>query len=115
MEQGQLLELIFPDNLPQRNLASRVILTPRNDESLMENDLVLHSNHCEAHVYCSADVAECPYNPDEAVNYCQELQHRMTLTGLPPHKLRLKVECIVTFLRDLNQFVDYAKEQGYKW
>ena len=38
MKQGELLELIFPDNLPQEDLASRVILTPRNDESLKVHD-----------------------------------------------------------------------------
>ena len=91
MEQGELTELIFPDNLPQEDLASRVILTPRNDESLKVNDLVLDRHHGQAHVYYSADVAECPDDPDEAVNYSPELLHSMTPTGLPPHMLTLKV------------------------
>ena len=102
MEQGQLTELIFPENLRQEDLASRVILTPRNDESLKVNDLVLDRHHGQAHVYYSADVAECPDDPDEAVNYSPELLHSMTPTGLPPHKLTLKVGCIVMLLRNLN-------------
>ena len=102
MEQGELLEVIFPDNLPQEDLASRVILTPRNDESLKVDDSVLDRRHGDAHVYYSADKAECPDDLYEAVNYSQELLHGMTPTGLPPHKLTLKVRCIVMFLPNLN-------------
>ena len=68
MEQGELPGLIYPENLPQEDLASRVILTPRNDEPLKVNDLVLDRHHGQTHVYYSADVAECPADPDEAVN-----------------------------------------------
>ena len=102
MEQGELPEVIFPDNLPQEDLASRVILTPRNDESLNVDDSVLDRCHGEAHVYYSADIAECPDDLYEAVIYSQELLHGMTPTGLPPHKLTLKVRCIVMFLPNLN-------------
>ena len=45
MEQRELLELIFPDNFPPEDLASRVIFTPRNDESLKVNDFVLNRHH----------------------------------------------------------------------
>ena len=91
MEQGELPELIFPDSLSQEDLASWVILTPRIDESLKVNDLVLDRHHGEAHVYYSADVAECADDPDEAVNYSQKL-HGMTPTGLPPCMLTWKVD-----------------------
>ena len=50
MEQGELTELIFPDNLPQEGLASRVILTPRNDESLKVNDLVIDRHHGQTRI-----------------------------------------------------------------
>ena len=50
MEQGGLTELIFPDNLPQEDLASRVILTPRNNESLKMTDLVLDRHHGQARI-----------------------------------------------------------------
>ena len=102
MEHGELPELIFRDNLPQEDLASRVILTPRNDELLKVNDSVLNRYHGEAYTYYSADVAERPDDPDEAVNYSEELLHGMTPTSLPPHKLTLKVGCIVMPLRNLN-------------
>ena len=52
-------------------------------------------------VYYSADVAECPDDPDDAVNYSPELLHGMTPTGLPPHQLTLKVRCIVMLLHNL--------------
>ena len=102
MEQGELTELIFPDNLPQEDLACRVIVTPRNDNSLKVNDLVLDRHHGQVHVYYSADVAKCPGDPDETVNYSPELLHSMTPTSLPPDKLTLKVGCIVLLLHNLN-------------
>ena len=102
MGQGELLELIFPDNLCQEDLASRVILPPRYDESLKVNDSVLDRHYGEACVYYSADVCECPDDPDEAVSYSQEILHGMTPTGLPPHKLTLKVGCIVMLLHNIN-------------
>ena len=55
MEHAELLEL-----------TSRVILTPRNNESLKVNDSVPDRHHGEAHVYYSADVAGCPNDPDAA-------------------------------------------------
>ena len=42
MEQGECLELIFLVTLRLEDLASRVILTPRHDESLKMNNLVLN-------------------------------------------------------------------------
>ena len=45
MKQSELTKLIFPENLLQEDLVSRVILTPRNDESLKVNDLVLDKHH----------------------------------------------------------------------
>ena len=68
MEQGELPELIYPENLPQEDLASGVILTPRNDEPLKVNDLVLDRHHGQTHVCNSADVGECPADLDEEVN-----------------------------------------------
>ena len=68
MEQGELPELIYPENLPQEDLASGVILTPRNDEPLKVNDLVLDRHHRQTHVCNSADVGECPADLDEEVN-----------------------------------------------
>lgn len=42
MEQGERLELIFQVTLCLEDLASRVILTLRHDESLKMNNLVLN-------------------------------------------------------------------------
>ena len=102
MEHDELPELISRDNLLQEDLACRIILTSRNDELLKVSDSVLNRPHGEAHIYYSADVAECPDDPDEAVNYSQEFLHDMTPISLPPHKLTLKVGCIVMLLSNLN-------------
>ena len=81
MEQGELPPLNFPENLPHEDLPSKVILTPRNNESLKVNDVVLDRHQGEGHVYYIADVAQCPDDPDEAVSYNQNLLHSMTPTG----------------------------------
>ena len=99
MEKGELPALIFPYH---ENLPFKVILTPRNNQSLKVNDVVLDRHQGEAHVYYMADVAQCPDDPDEAINYNQDLLHSMTPTGLPPHKLTIKVGCIVMLLHNLK-------------
>ena len=55
MEKGELPALIFPYH---ENLPFKVILTPRNNQSLKVNDVVLDRHQGEAHVYYMADVAQ---------------------------------------------------------
>ena len=102
VEQGSLIDLIFLDGLPEDQIASRVILTPRNDTSLTINQQILQRQVGDVTTYFAADHAEVPDNPDEANNYPQEFLHTLTPSGMPPHTLELKVGCIVSLLRNLD-------------
>ena len=102
VEQGSLIDSIFPDGLPEDQIASRVILTPCNDTSLTINQQILQQQVGDVTTYFAADHAEVPDNPDEANNYTQEFLHTLTASGMSPHTLEIKVGCIVLLLRTLD-------------
>ena len=81
VEQGSLIDLIFLDGLPEDQIASRVILTPRNDTSLTINQQILQRQVGDVTTYFAADHAEVPDNPDEANNYPQEFLHNLHHLG----------------------------------
>jgi hypothetical protein len=45
----------------------------------------------------------------ESWNPAPSLLHKLNPTGLPPHRLRLKIGCIVSLLRDLNKSSQLSK------
>ena len=94
--------LIFPDGLPEDQIAPRVILTASNDTSLTINQQILQRQLGDVTTNFAADHSEVPNNPDEANNYPQEFLHTLTPSGMPPHTLELKVGCIVMLLRTLD-------------
>ena len=94
--------LIFPDGLPEDQIAPRVILTASNDTSLNINQQILQRQLGDVTTNFAADHSEVPNNPDEANNYPQEFLHTLTPSGMPPHTLELKVGCIVMLLRNLD-------------
>ena len=102
IEQGNLIESIFPDGLPEDQVASCVILTPCNNTSLTINQQILQQQVGDVTTYFAADHAEVPDNPDEANNYPQEFLHTLAPSGMPRHTLELQVGCIVMLLRNLD-------------
>ena len=101
-DQGSLIDSIFPDGLPEYQMASHVILTLRNDTSLTINQQILQRQVWDVTKHFAADHAEVPDNPDEASNYPQEFVHTLTPSWMPPHTLELKVGSIVMLLRNLD-------------
>lgn len=51
--------------------------------------------------YCSADSIETE-DPNDAMNFPVEFLNSQTPSGVPPHKLNLKVGTVVMLLRNLN-------------
>ena len=51
--------------------------------------------------YKSVDSIETD-DEDQIVNYPTEFINRLNVSGLPPHKLQLKVGAIVVLIRNLN-------------
>ena len=93
-----IVDTIFPDFDVDRS--DSVILTPKNDMSLQLNDEILKRLPGDNHVFFSCDRALCD-NEEEAENYPLEFLNSITPTGMPPHKLNLKINCMVMLLRNL--------------
>ena len=93
-----MVQAIFPNFDEDRS--GSIILTPKNDISLKLNDEILQRLPGEEHVFFSCDSAICD-NEEEAQNYQPEFLNSITPTGMPPHKLKLKVGCNVMLLRNL--------------
>jgi hypothetical protein len=81
------------------------ILCPKNSESLTLNDKVLERLDGEVREYCSADSIEWGEGDDGdalATDYPVEYVNSLTPSGMPPHKLRLKVNAVVMLMRNVN-------------
>ncbi|XP_076911314.1 uncharacterized protein LOC143569228 [Bidens hawaiensis] len=79
-------------------ISSRAILTTRNDSVDEVNDYMINIFNGDECVYYSFDTTE----DDHRNLYPVEFLNSLTVGGLPPHKLRLKIGCPVILLRNLN-------------
>ncbi|GFX68474.1 uncharacterized protein TNCV_2004881 [Trichonephila clavipes] len=70
-----------------------------NDQVSVLNERMLDKIHGESQTYLSINTV-C--NPDEAVNYPTEFLNSISVPGLPPHKLELKIGVPFILLRNLN-------------
>ena len=93
-----LVPHIFGD---MNDVQDKVILCPKNEDSLAMNEKVLNLLPVEARVYSSVDAVKAD-NEEEQQNYPLEFLHSLTPSGMPPHHLRLKVGAIVMLLRNLD-------------
>jgi hypothetical protein len=84
-----------------QELCSRAILSPKNEDVLTINNQIIERLEGELKIYCSIDSIVSD-NEQEAVNYPTEFLNSITPSGLPPHKLYLKVGAVVMLLRNLN-------------
>jgi hypothetical protein len=102
ISQHDIVGDIFTDITDTRALTNTVILTPLNDSALKLNDEVLKKKVIgQAKLYVSADKAVCD-DEEEAANYPMEFLNSLTPSGMPPHRLSLKIGAIVMLLRNLN-------------
>ena len=94
-----IADAIFPDFSEDRTYS--VILTQKNEISLKLNDEILKRMPGQEHVFFSYDNTLCD-NEEESQNYPSEFLNSITPTGMPPHKLILKVGATVMQLRNLD-------------
>jgi hypothetical protein len=80
---------------------NRCILTPRNNTSMDVNEDVLNRLEGDARLYESVDMVKSD-DPDEHIQHPIEWLHTQTPSGLPPHKLNLKVGAPIILLRNLS-------------
>ncbi|KAL9992859.1 putative DNA helicase [Helianthus debilis subsp. tardiflorus] len=98
----QLINAVFPslqNNVHSSDyIISRAILTTKNDSVDEINDKMIDMFQGEEKVYYSFDEAE----DDHHNYYPTEFLNSLTVSGLPPHKLRLKIGCPIILLRNID-------------
>lgn len=98
-----LIDIIFPNinaNIQDRDyIINRVILTPKNDDADQINNQMAALIAGNAVDYFSADSVD----DDNGANlYPQEFLNSLTPSGMPPHRLLLKVGIPILLLRNLD-------------
>ena len=94
-----IIDSVFDDLTS--DITKRIILTPKNDASLLLNKQVLDRRPGEQRIYLSVDQAICD-NKEEQQNYPLEFINSLTPSGMPEHRLCLKVGSIIVLLRNLD-------------
>ncbi|KAL6564680.1 hypothetical protein OROMI_016130 [Orobanche minor] len=99
---ADLLFHIFPDfttyPLNPHMLIDRAILTPKNDCVDDINDLLINKFPGSAVDYYSTDLANDPFQQ----SYYQDYLNSIHTPSLPSHLLRLKTNCPIMLLRNIN-------------
>lgn len=88
------------DLLSDRILKS-VILAPTNEDCSLINSDVLNRMPGNSRSYFSYDKVITD-NENEINNYPVEFLNSIIVSGLPPHKLDLKIDCVVLLIKNLN-------------
>ena len=98
----QLLEEIYPDiinhSFDAEYMVSRGIITPRNEDVDKLNEKIIQRFPGESRVYHSFDKVE----NDTQNLYQQEFSNSISLGGMPPYPLHLKVGAPIMLLRNLD-------------
>ncbi|XP_076937442.1 uncharacterized protein LOC143605075 [Bidens hawaiensis] len=98
----ELINVIYPSI--QNNLCfsdyiiSKAILSTRNESVDEINDQMIGMFQGEEKVYYSFDEVEDDHNNFYPIEFLNSL----TVSGLAPHKLRLKNGCLIILLRNIN-------------
>ena len=100
----ELIEFVYTEDiesLSDSQLSERAILCPLNADVREVNDLVLGKLVGNTHEYFSSDTELDPMdNPIEELP--PEVLHTLNRSGLPPHKLEIKEDCMVMCLRNMT-------------
>lgn len=102
--EDELIHSVFGDLqyiLDQDNswLCERAILTPKNDQVAAINEKILTEIVGDEVVYTSFNKV---VDQDDATNYPIEFLNSLSASGLPAHKIRLKVGVPIMLLRNLT-------------
>src|SRR5579863_9070596 len=84
-----------------RNFSNKAILCPRNAEVDKINQQVLELIEGETRTYLSIDSID-DANDEDRQNFQVEFLNECAPSGMPLHKLNLKVGAIIMLLRNLN-------------
>ena len=98
--EGRIVQEVFKE-LDEESIASSVILSPKNEDTMTINDEVLDMLPGEHAIYYSAD-SVITEDEDEQEHYPVEFLNSLTPSGMPPHTLRLKRGAIIMLLRNID-------------
>jgi len=82
-------------------IGKRAILCPKNEATFRINDSIIGRLDTEEREYLSIDSVESE-NQEDSINYPVEFLNKQTPSGMPRHKLRLKVGAVIMLLRNLQ-------------
>ena len=85
-----------------KNLNDKIILAPKNNDVINIINEILNRMEGDTIEYLSIDTAKDDNEENLDVILPTEFFNSLTPNGLPPHKLKLKVDAIVIVLRNLN-------------
>ena len=97
----QLLQHVYPNGPAEtaQQLGTRCCLSPRNDECHVINELMISKLDSPAITYLSQDLIVAD-DAAEAASYPVEFLNSLTPSGMPLHKLQLKVSYSYTLTPD---------------
>ncbi|XP_076913980.1 uncharacterized protein LOC143572816 [Bidens hawaiensis] len=92
-----ILPLIENNVCTSNYIASRAISSTRNESVDEINDQMLDNFQGDEHVYYSYEVED-----DKHHFYPTEFLNALNVSDLPPHKLQLKIVCLIILLRNMD-------------
>ncbi|XP_071577023.1 uncharacterized protein [Temnothorax nylanderi] len=104
ISKGSLISEIFGDKITIEQIhdnQDRAILCPKNEDTFKINDEILHLIEGQEKEYLSIDSI---MNDDtqEQLNFPTEFLNSVTPSGMPVHRLKIKIGAIIILLRNLN-------------
>ena len=104
LDQNNLINKVYPEishlsNKSNEWLRERAILAPKNDIVNIINEKVLSMFEADKKNYISIYTLT---NQDEAIDIPTEFLNSLNPSGLPPHKLDLKIGAPIILMRNLN-------------
>ena len=94
----QLYDSILHENI--KYYGDKAILCPKNIDVDQFNENILQTLPGKGNTYQSADAVML--GDDQGLYVTTEFLNNITLSGLPPHLLTVKVGCVMMLLRNLN-------------
>lgn len=97
-ELDELIDFVFPQLNQLQNFNNCAILTPKNEDVLYINNMIISKLPGETINYYSVDDLDASCRQ----NIPQEYMNSLNISGIPPHALQLKLNIPVMLLRNFS-------------